>query len=337
MKRKFFSRWFAIGMIAAALVMTGCSKDDKNDEPKLNNAVRIDGETKSIVGTKIYENRLAENNYDMFIYLSESEYVRIIGSNQHHEGQTIDLIKKEPKRDGGYWSVEYAKSGKIIFDTYSRPDRYHPVFQSGTLYVKRLADVDGQPVFEIELKNGKVKGEGDYGDGKEHTISFHYKGKLELFKEDNTIKDNAVMIDGETKPIVGAKIDEDRLAKNNYNMYIYLSESEYVRIMATKEYHEGKIIDLTKKELEHEGWYWSVEYYESGETILDTFADPDQQNYPVFQSGTLYIKRLDDANGQPVFEIKLENGKVKGEEGYGDGKEHTIRLYYAGKLELGKF
>ncbi|CEN52592.1 conserved hypothetical protein [Capnocytophaga canimorsus] len=73
---------------------------------------------------------------------------------------------------------------------------------------------------------------------------------------------------------------------------------------------------------------------ESGETILDTFADPDQQNYPVFQSGTLYIKRLDDANGQPVFEIKLENGKVKGEEEYGDGKEHTIRLYYAGKLEL---
>ncbi|MFK8274040.1 hypothetical protein ACI76X_11350, partial [Capnocytophaga canimorsus] len=60
MKQKFFSRWFAIGMIAAALVMTGCSKDDKNDEPKLNNAVRIDGETKSIVGTKIYENRLAE-------------------------------------------------------------------------------------------------------------------------------------------------------------------------------------------------------------------------------------------------------------------------------------
>ncbi|CEN50681.1 conserved hypothetical protein [Capnocytophaga canimorsus] len=306
----------------------------KEDNTIKDNAVMIDGETKPIVGAKIDEDRLAKNNYNMYIYLSESEYVRIIGSNQHHEGQTIDLIKKEPKRDGGYWSVEYAKSGKIIFDTYSRPDRYHPVFQSGTLYVKRLADADGQPVFEIELKNGKVKGEGDYGDGKEHTISFHYKGKLELFKEDNTIKDNAVMIDGETKPIVGAKIDEDCLAKNNYNMYIYLSESEYVRIMATKEYHEGKIIDLTKKELEHEGWYWSVEYYESGETILDTFADPDQQNYPVFQSGTLYIKRLDDANGQPVFEIKLENGKVKGEEEYGDGKEHTIRLYYAGKLEL---
>ncbi|MFJ1379166.1 hypothetical protein [Capnocytophaga canimorsus] len=181
MKQKFFSRWFAIGMIAAALVMTGCSKDDKNNEPKLNNAVRIDGETKPIIGARIKEGPLDGNNYGMFIiYLSESEYVRI-GSEQHHEGQTIDLTKKEPERDGWYWDVEYVKSGKIIFDTYADPNQQsYPVFQSGTLYLKRLDDVDGQLVFEIELKNGKVKGEGDYGDGKEHTISLYYKGKLEL-------------------------------------------------------------------------------------------------------------------------------------------------------------
>ncbi|MFJ1427964.1 hypothetical protein ACILD6_05075 [Capnocytophaga canimorsus] len=335
MKQKFFSRWFAIGMIAAALVMS-CSKDDKNDEPKLNNAVRIDGETKPIVKAKINKSDSDDNNYDMFIYLSEKEGFVIHVAKQHHEGQTIDLTKKEPKRDGGwYWAVGYYKSEEIIFTAYAEPGVSDPVFQSGTLYLKRLDDVDEQPVFEIELKNGKIKAEGRYGDGKEHTISFHYKGKLELFKS-VVIKDNAVMIDGETKPIVGAKIDEDRLAKNNYDMYIYLSESEYVRIMATKEYHEGKIIDLTKRELEHEGWYWSVEYYESGETILETYAAPTVSN-PVFQSGTLYLKRFADVDGQPVFEIELENGKVKGEEGYGDGKEHTIRLYYAGKLELGKF
>ncbi|MFJ1434294.1 hypothetical protein ACILFN_02955 [Capnocytophaga canimorsus] len=336
MRFNFFSRWFAIGVIAAALVMIGCSKDDKNDEPKLNNAVMIDGETKPIIGARINEDRLAENNYDMFIYLSEKEGFVIHVAKQHHEGQTINLTKKEPERDGGgYWYVGYYKSEETIFDAYAAPGASAPVFQSGTLYLKRLDDVDGYPVFEIELKNGKIKAEGRYGDGKEHTISFHYKGKLELFKI-GVIKDNAVMIDGETKPIVGAKIDEDRLAKNNYDMYIYLSESEYVRIMATKEYHEGKIIDLTKRELEHEGWYWSVEYYESGETILETYAAPTVSN-PVFQSGTLYLKRFADVDGQPVFEIELENGKVKGEEGYGDGKEHTIRLYYAGKLELGKF
>ncbi|CEN51093.1 conserved exported hypothetical protein [Capnocytophaga canimorsus] len=47
-----FSRWFAIGMIATALVMIGCSKDDKdnkNDEPAPPppNAVMIDGEAKT--------------------------------------------------------------------------------------------------------------------------------------------------------------------------------------------------------------------------------------------------------------------------------------------------
>ncbi|MFJ1430312.1 hypothetical protein ACILE2_05840 [Capnocytophaga canimorsus] len=180
MKQKIFSRWFAIGMIAAALVMTGCSKDDKNDEPKLNNAVMIDGETKPIIGARINEGHLAKNNYDMFIYLSEKEGFVIQAAKQHHDSQTTDLTKKEPKRDGWYWSVEYKKSKKIIFHTYAGTDSYLPVFQSGTLYLKRLDDADGQPVFEIELKNGKVKGEGKYGDGKEHTINFHYKGKLEL-------------------------------------------------------------------------------------------------------------------------------------------------------------
>ncbi|AEK24262.1 Conserved hypothetical protein [Capnocytophaga canimorsus Cc5] len=181
MKQNFFSRWFAIGMIAAALVMIGCSKDDKNDEPKLNNAVRIDGETKPIVKVKIDESDLAENNYDMFIYLSESEYIQIQAAKQHHDSQTTDLTKKEPKR-GWYWRVEYSKSGEIIFDAYAHPDTFYPVFQSGTLYIKRLDDADGQPVFEIELKNGKVKGEEEYGDGEEHTIRLYYAGKLELGK-----------------------------------------------------------------------------------------------------------------------------------------------------------
>ncbi|VEJ19289.1 hypothetical protein [Capnocytophaga canimorsus] len=181
MKQKFFSRWFAIGMIAAALVMTGCSKDDKNDEPKLNNAVMIDGETKPVVEVKIDKSDLAENNYDIYILLPESEIIQIQGSKQHHEGQTIDLTKKEPKREGWYWSVEYYESGETILDTFADPNQQsHPVFQSGTLYIKRLDDVDGYPVFEIELKNGKVKGEEGYGDGKEHTISLYYKGKLEL-------------------------------------------------------------------------------------------------------------------------------------------------------------
>ncbi len=48
------------------------------------------------------------------------------------------------------------------------------------------------------------------------------------------------------------------------------------------------------------------------------------------------MKRLSgDVNGKPVFEIKIENGKVKTEAGYcGDGKEHIISLDYKGCMEL---
>ncbi|MFJ1330021.1 hypothetical protein [Capnocytophaga canimorsus] len=178
MKQKFFSRWFAIGMIATALVMS-CSKDNK-DEPTLNNVVMIDGQTKPIVDAKIYKDRLDGNNYSVHIYLSESELIYIEGAKQHHEGQTINLTKKEFEHEGWYWGVRYHKSKEIIFAALADPTQNYPVFQSGTLYLKRLADADGQPVFEIELKNGKVKAEGRYGDGKEHTISLYYKGKLEL-------------------------------------------------------------------------------------------------------------------------------------------------------------
>lgn len=141
------------------------------------------------------------------------------------------------------------------------------------------------------------------------------------------------MIDGETKPIVSVQIDKDRLDMNKYKIDIYLAEDEYIEIMADYENHDGKIIDLTKKEPKREGWYWGVGYHKSGRTIFDTYANPADA-YPVFQSGTLYVKRLDDIDGLPVFAIELKNGKVKGEDEYGDGKEHTISLHYKGKLKL---
>ncbi|MFJ1379165.1 hypothetical protein [Capnocytophaga canimorsus] len=178
MKQKFFSRWFAIGMIATALVMS-CSKDNK-DEPTLNNVVMIDGQTRSILSAEITKDDLDKKNYYIGIFWAEGEYIEIFADYENHDGKVIDLTKKEPEREGWYWGVRYHKSKEIIFNADADPTESYPVFQSGTLYLKRLADADEQPVFEIELKNGKVKGEGKYGDGKEHTINFHYKGKLEL-------------------------------------------------------------------------------------------------------------------------------------------------------------
>ncbi|MFJ1352508.1 hypothetical protein ACILDV_00130 [Capnocytophaga canimorsus] len=183
MKQKFFSRWFAIGMIAAALVMIGCSKDNKNDEPTPPplNAVMIDGETRSIVSVQTDKGKLDKNRYEIDVYLGEDEYIKIFADYENHDGKVIDLTEKESEHGGQYWSVEYKKAGKYVCVGYGEPDEVGtPVFQSGTLYIKRLDDANGQPVFEIKLENGKV--ENSYGDGKEHTISLYYKGKLRLHK-----------------------------------------------------------------------------------------------------------------------------------------------------------
>ena len=138
----------------------------------------LDGVTMPIIDAGIDEDEFNEGNYDIVLFVSEDKGIKIMAGKEPHDGKTIDLTKKEPKRDDDwYWSVE-CYNPNLIFDTYGEPGTGYPVFMSGTLYVKLLGSEGGKPVFEIVLKNGKVKGEGEYGDGKEHTISLNYKGTL---------------------------------------------------------------------------------------------------------------------------------------------------------------
>ena len=141
-----------------------------------------------------------------------------------------------------------------------------------------------------------------------------------------------IILDGVTMPITGAGIDEDYLNEGHYNIVLYVTETMGVTIMADKAYHDGKTIDLTKKEPEHDGWYWSFECY-NPKLIFDTYGEPGT-SYPVFMSGTLSVKSLGSEDGKPVFEIVLKNGKVKGEGEYGDGKEHTISLNFKGSMRF---
>lgn len=154
--------------------------------------------------------------------------------------------------------------------------------------------------------------------------------------DDDPKVQNSVTIDGKQRIILKAGIDKSDLADNQYDIYLFLGANEYVRIMAEHVYHNGKLVDLTKKEPEHDGWYWAVEAYVPN-CIINTYAEPGT-SYPVFQSGTLYLKRFsDDSDGNPVFGIKLVDGKVNGTEEYGDGKEHTISLYYEGSMEFDEY
>jgi hypothetical protein len=147
---------------------------------------------------------------------------------------------------------------------------------------------------------------------------------------------NTFTIDGVTKPILSAGIDNSDMAEGNYDIYFFLSEDkkERVNIMASALYHDGKTIDLSQKEAKHDGWYWSIEYrVPDKKRPFNTFGDPGSK-YPVFQTGTLYIKRTGFG---AEFEIRIKDGKVKAEDGYGDGEEHTISLYFKGMMDLGEF
>ena len=146
---------------------------------------------------------------------------------------------------------------------------------------------------------------------------------------------NTIVLDGVTMPITDAGIDEDGFNEGNYEIILFLTKDRGIKIMAGKEPHDGKTIDLTKKELEHGGWYWSVECY-NPELVFDTYGELGWAN-PVFMSGTLCVKHLGSEADKPVFEIVLKNGKVKGEGDYGDGEEHTVSINWKGTLRKGDY
>ncbi|QUB71472.1 hypothetical protein J4864_09950 [Prevotella multiformis] len=142
------------------------------------------------------------------------------------------------------------------------------------------------------------------------------------------LKAQTVTIDGKEKPILKAEYKD----KGGYSLYLNLSADgkEKVEIQLNKAQHiTGSPIDLTKKEKEHGGWYWAVDYYKSdGTSLIKTYAAPDDSDFPVFTTGTLTV------SGSPegTINIKLENGRVKGE----DGKEHTLTANYSGTMtEIG--
>lgn len=166
--------------------------------------------------------------------------------------------------------------------------------------------------------------------------------KLEALKEaigngggDTPAFTNTVTLDGVTMPVLSAGIDKWDLEEDNrYDIYLFLSgdKTKYINIMADGEHHNGKTLDLTRKEDEHNGWYWAVEM-RNPTRLFQTFGEPGTE-YPVFLSGTLQVDRIGTGT---EFEITLKNGKVKGEGEYGDGLEHTVSLDFKGELEFDEF
>lgn len=146
---------------------------------------------------------------------------------------------------------------------------------------------------------------------------------------------NVVILDGVEMDVLRAGIDKSDLEEeNNYDIYLFLSEdkSKYVEIMANGDLHNGKTLDLSSKENKHEGWHWAVSCSDS-HVLFKTFGKPDN-DYPVFQSGTLRVEHIGPGT---EFQITLKNGKVKAVGMHGDGLEHTISVDFKGELEFSEY
>lgn len=178
-KKFFASAAKAAFALAAAMMMstafTSCSKDnDDKPEPKFTNTVTIDGVEKPIVKAE-YKDML-NGNYALYLYLSADGKERVrfeLNKDLHMSGSPVDLTKRG-KGQGFecYWMVEYYKSdGTQLIDSYGAPgEDDYPVFTTGTLTVS--GSFDG--TINIKLENGRVKGK----DGKEHTLTISYSGKI---------------------------------------------------------------------------------------------------------------------------------------------------------------
>ena len=183
---------------------------------------------------------------------------------------------------------------------------------------------------KLTVLEAAIKALPDYGQ-----ILEDLKAAIESGGGSTPVFTNTVTLDGVTMPILSAAIDKSDLeGRNCYDIYLFLSEdkNKYIEIMANGEHHNGKTLDLTRKEDEHDGWYWAVEM-RNPQKLFQTFGEPGSE-YPVFLSGTLQVKRIGTGT---EFEITLKNGKVKGEGEYGDDLEHTVSMDFKGELEFDEF
>ena len=334
MKRNnFFANAASKALALAATVMmmsaafTACSSSNDDDgggtppspEPKAQ-TVTLDGVEKPILKAE-YEDR-GSGNYILYFYLAADGVERVqieLNKDLHITGSPIDLTKKEKEHAGYYWSVNYYKPDDTkLINTFGKPDSSKPVFTTGTL------TMSGSPesTINIKLENGRVEGL----DGKKHTLVLSYSGSMEKYVEPlPEPKAQTVTIDGAERPILKAEYKDRN--DGDYFLFLYLSADgkEKVEIDLNKELHiTGSPIDLTEKEKKHDGkCYWVVEYYKpNGNKLIETWANPGYI-IPVFTTGTLTM-----SGSFENINIKLENGRVEGE----DGKEHTLVLSYSGKM-----
>ena len=167
-------------MMSAAFTACSSSNDDPTPEPLPEpkaQTVTLDGAEKPILKAE-YKDK-ADGNYILYFYLSADEKEQVVlHINKDVFGTPIKLTEKAKKNADAvyfYWTVDYYKSngegGNTKFiEASGNPEQAVPVFNTGTL--EYAGSIKG--TLNIKLENGRVKGK----DGKEHTLTISYSGKI---------------------------------------------------------------------------------------------------------------------------------------------------------------
>ena len=148
-----------------------------------------------------------------------------------------------------------------------------------------------------------------------------------LFAIANEIRRNKVLAARMTgrnrkKQVVRTEYKDDD--DGNYSLCLYLSANECVEVQWNTNVHADRTVGLVRKEENHSGFYWVVDYYATdGRQVIDTVSDPHLTDVPVFLSGSLKIT----GTPETVFSLHVENGRVAG----ADAKAHALSISYLGK------
>ena len=216
-----------------------------------------------------------------------------------------------------------------------------------------------QKEFVITVKSndtslGKTGGSGTYLKGTEIEISAIPKSGCEFIKWEDGNTENprliavgenktyiavfekekcfSLIVDGVEREITRGIISEYDIKNDDYYIWLCLKSDkpEFIDITGRRRFHDGQLIDLSQKEYEHKGLYWSIGYNVNYRPIFRADGYPYEESV---SSGTLYMKYLADSVGQPFFEIRAENCIIESKDEQGNKVNHTIELNYKGVLQ----
>ncbi|MFJ1330012.1 leucine-rich repeat domain-containing protein [Capnocytophaga canimorsus] len=217
MKRNFFSRWFAIGMIAAALVMTSCSKDDNEGEtPK----------PEKPLGGAVINKEAAKDGYMIFITSrnkGEKIYFGIDAKEEDQANVWVDLNNNGQKEEGEdvspdtFGSEKYFKVDSQTIVVYGKVTEINDVDSE---FLVTAADIRHNP----NLENFHFESSENF---EPVDISKNLNLK-ELYFESKklTSLDVSKHVKLETLSVEYTNLTTLDVSKNTELMYLYTSENE---------------------------------------------------------------------------------------------------------------